>query len=270
MQGGGRDRLVVVGNGMVGHRFLEFLGERVAATGRAPFDVTVHRRGAAARLRSRRPVGVLRRQDAGGPRAGASRAVRGRRLRGPPLDARAPHRSRAPGRRGRRRRGPVRPPGARDRLVGVRAARSRARSARLLRLPHHRGPGGDLRLGGRPPGRHRRRDRRRPARARGGVRAAEAGDEDARRRAGAAADGVAARRRGRRRSAQAHRGDGRRRPHGDGQPRGRAAPTGASARCGSRTAASWTSTRSSSRRASARATSWRAPRSCRSASAAAS
>ena len=41
MQGGVRDRLVVVGNGMVGHRFLEFLGERVAATGRAPFDVTV-------------------------------------------------------------------------------------------------------------------------------------------------------------------------------------------------------------------------------------
>src|SRR3954471_4713019 len=41
MQAGGRDRLVVVGNGMVGHRFLEFLGERAAATGRAPFDVTV-------------------------------------------------------------------------------------------------------------------------------------------------------------------------------------------------------------------------------------
>src|SRR5947208_16738286 len=41
MQGGGRDRLVIVGNGMVGHRFLEFLGERAAATGRAPFDVTV-------------------------------------------------------------------------------------------------------------------------------------------------------------------------------------------------------------------------------------
>src|SRR3954468_12748053 len=41
MQGGGRDRLVIVGNGMVGHRFLEFLGERTAATGRAPFDVTV-------------------------------------------------------------------------------------------------------------------------------------------------------------------------------------------------------------------------------------
>jgi nitrite reductase (NADH) large subunit len=41
MQAGGRDRLVIVGNGMVGHRFLEFLGERAAATGRAPFDVTV-------------------------------------------------------------------------------------------------------------------------------------------------------------------------------------------------------------------------------------
>ncbi|HEY5452974.1 MAG TPA: hypothetical protein VIQ54_29675, partial [Polyangia bacterium] len=41
MQGGGRDRLVIVGNGMVGHRFLEFYGERVAASGHAPFDVTV-------------------------------------------------------------------------------------------------------------------------------------------------------------------------------------------------------------------------------------
>src|SRR6187455_3558303 len=41
MQGGGRDRLVVVGNGMVGHRFLDFYGERVTASGHAPFDVTV-------------------------------------------------------------------------------------------------------------------------------------------------------------------------------------------------------------------------------------
>src|SRR5512144_2407515 len=41
MQGGGRDRLVVVGNGMVGHKFLELLGERAAASGSAPFDVTV-------------------------------------------------------------------------------------------------------------------------------------------------------------------------------------------------------------------------------------
>src|SRR4051812_17958530 len=41
MQAGGRDRLVVVGNGMVGHRFLEFLGGRAGAAGRARFDVTV-------------------------------------------------------------------------------------------------------------------------------------------------------------------------------------------------------------------------------------
>src|SRR6185436_7131253 len=41
MQGGGRDRLVIVGNGMVGHRFLEFYGERVAAAGHVLFDVTV-------------------------------------------------------------------------------------------------------------------------------------------------------------------------------------------------------------------------------------
>src|SRR5678815_4553589 len=41
MQGGGRERLVIVGNGMVGHRFLEFLGERATTAGRTPFDVTV-------------------------------------------------------------------------------------------------------------------------------------------------------------------------------------------------------------------------------------
>src|SRR5215471_886893 len=41
MQGGGRDRLLIVGNGMVGHRFLEMLGERATAAGQAPFDVTV-------------------------------------------------------------------------------------------------------------------------------------------------------------------------------------------------------------------------------------
>jgi nitrite reductase (NADH) large subunit len=41
MQGDGRERLVVVGNGMVGHRFLEMVRDRAAATGRAPFQVTV-------------------------------------------------------------------------------------------------------------------------------------------------------------------------------------------------------------------------------------
>jgi len=41
MQGGGRERLVVVGNGMVGHRFLELYRERAAAGASAPFDVTV-------------------------------------------------------------------------------------------------------------------------------------------------------------------------------------------------------------------------------------
>ncbi|HXU06501.1 MAG TPA: FAD-dependent oxidoreductase, partial [Polyangia bacterium] len=33
--------MVVVGNGMVGHRFLEMLGERATAAGQAPFDVTI-------------------------------------------------------------------------------------------------------------------------------------------------------------------------------------------------------------------------------------
>ena len=41
MQGGGRERLVILGNCMVGHRFLEMYGERAAAAGGGPFDVTV-------------------------------------------------------------------------------------------------------------------------------------------------------------------------------------------------------------------------------------
>ena len=41
MQGGGRERLVILGNGMVGHRFLEMYGERAAVAGGGPFDVTV-------------------------------------------------------------------------------------------------------------------------------------------------------------------------------------------------------------------------------------
>src|SRR6187551_850478 len=41
MQGGGRERLVVVGNGMVGHKFLEMYGERAAAGASPPFDVTI-------------------------------------------------------------------------------------------------------------------------------------------------------------------------------------------------------------------------------------
>src|SRR6187402_2150459 len=41
MQGGGRERLVVVGNGMVGHRFLEMYRERAAAGANPPFDVTI-------------------------------------------------------------------------------------------------------------------------------------------------------------------------------------------------------------------------------------
>src|SRR3954447_17682697 len=41
MQGGGRERLVVVGNGMVGHRFLEMYRERAGAGAAPAFDVTV-------------------------------------------------------------------------------------------------------------------------------------------------------------------------------------------------------------------------------------
>src|SRR5436190_24401349 len=41
MHASGPERLVVVGNGMVGHRFLDLYGERAAAAGRAPHDVTV-------------------------------------------------------------------------------------------------------------------------------------------------------------------------------------------------------------------------------------
>src|SRR5947209_1273117 len=39
MQVGGRERLVVVGNGMVGHRFLELYGERAAAAGEPPREL---------------------------------------------------------------------------------------------------------------------------------------------------------------------------------------------------------------------------------------
>src|ERR1051325_10662309 len=41
MHAGGRERLVVVGNGMGGHRLLELFRERRAGAGRAPHDVTV-------------------------------------------------------------------------------------------------------------------------------------------------------------------------------------------------------------------------------------
>src|SRR5215510_7519301 len=41
MQAGARERLVVIGNGMVGHRFLEMYGERAGAAGGGPFEVTV-------------------------------------------------------------------------------------------------------------------------------------------------------------------------------------------------------------------------------------
>ena len=64
---------------------------------------------------------------------------------------------------------------------------------------------------------------------------------------------------GRRRAAAAHRGARRRRPHRDRQPRDRRRRRPRARAASSRTAASWTSTRSCSRPASARATSWRAP-----------
>ncbi len=165
----------------------------------------------------------------------------------------------------------LRPAGAGDGLVRLRAADPGTRRRRLLRLPDDRGPGSDPRLVGDAPGRRRRGDRRRAARARGGLRARQAGDEGPRHRVRAAADGAAARRDRRRRAAPPDRRARRRRPHRDvdqGDPRRRR--TGACARCGSRTATSWTSICWSSRPASGRATSWRAPPGCRSASAAAS
>ena len=99
----------------------------------------------------------------------------------------------------------------------------------------------------------------------------QAGDEGPRDRVRAAADGAAARRDRRRGAAPPDRGPGRRGPHRRRRPR-RSSParTAACGRCGSPTATSWTSICWSSRPASARATSWRAPRGCRSASAAAS
>ena len=147
MQGGGRERLVIVGNGMVGHRFLEMYGERAAAAGGGPFDVTVI--GEEPRLAYDR-VGLSGYFDGKTPddlaltRPGQYEAA-GFAVR---LATRA--------RRIDRERRVVEVDGAEvpyDRLllatgsVAVRAAGSRARPARLFRLPHDRRSGGDLRLG---------------------------------------------------------------------------------------------------------------------------
>ena len=257
--------LVVVGNGMVGHRFLELLLERGRRGGR----LRRHRlrRGAAARLRPRRPLDVLRRQDAPTSWRWRGRAVRGGRLHGArrrraraAIDrARAGRRRSAGGRDG-----PLRPAGPRDRL--------RIRSCRRSRGARRRAASSTARS------RIWRRSAPAAAQARGvgavigggllGLEAANAlqepGARDARRRVRAAPDGAAARRDRRRAScaqriealgvavhtAHATTRDRRRR---DGARR---------ARCASPTAASWPPTWSSSPPASARATSWRAPPGC--------
>ena len=141
---------MILGNGMVGHRFLEMYGERAAAAGGGPFDVTVI--GEEPRLAYDR-VGLSKYFDGKTPedlalaRPGQYEAA-GFAVR---LATRA--------RRIDRERRVVEVDGGRDpattRLllatgsVAVRAADSRARPARLLRLPDHRGPRGDPRLGGR-------------------------------------------------------------------------------------------------------------------------
>ena len=165
--GGGvmSERLVVVGNGMVGQRFVEALRARdtggrwrvtVLAEERRPaydrvrlsavFDgvdadeLTVHTPDAGVDLRL------------GEPATGVDRARRGGDHGG--------------------RRVPVRRAGAGHRLVRVRAAGRRHRPAGRLRLPDAGRPGRDP--GARPGAAHRRGDRRRAARPGGGERAAAA------------------------------------------------------------------------------------------------
>ena len=92
-------RLVVVGNGMVGHRFCERLVELGLA--RALRDHGL-RRGAAARLRPRAPLRVLRRARRGRALAHVARLVRRARPRAPARPRRGGDRPRARARWSRR------------------------------------------------------------------------------------------------------------------------------------------------------------------------
>ena len=117
--------------------------------------------------------------------------------------------------------------------------------AGLLRLPDHRGPRGDPR-GVAGPATRRRRHRRRPARARGGERAGPARPGDPRRRDGAPADAGAARRR-------------RRQPRWSGTSRSSASPCTPGAATGRASPATAGSSRWRSARSRSTPRSWCSP-----------
>ena len=135
-------KIVVIGNGMVGQRFLEQLAKRTRASSTSPCSARSRARpttacSSPASSRARRaddlslaPTSFFEdtRVDAAPERRACSRstAEEGRAL-------------------GALQGGAVRQAGARHRLVSVRAAGRRARPARLLRLPHDRGPRSDHR-----------------------------------------------------------------------------------------------------------------------------
>ena len=156
-------RLVVIGNGMVGHRFCERLvdlglPERFADHGL--------RRRAPPRVRPRAPLGVLRGARRGGALAHHARVVCRARARSPARPSRGGDRPRTPrGRREGRRALRLRRAGARERIDAVRASDPRRRPRRRLPLPHDRRSRGDSRVGSRRAA--SRGDRRRAARARG-------------------------------------------------------------------------------------------------------
>ena len=174
----GSESLVVVGHGMVGHRFVEALRARddAAASGRSIVLCEERRAGL-------RPGGALvLRRLLGSRRNSPSPATTTRAttwstcvLGEPRTDdrPRRPHGHHRPRRRAR-----VRRAGAGHRLVPVRAAGARPRPDRLLRLPHPRRPRRASGRAPRPPARRDgRRRRRRPARAGGRQRAAAAGHD---------------------------------------------------------------------------------------------
>ena len=192
------NKLVVIGNGMVGQRL-----PRAAGGGRTgPFEITVlgeEPRAAYDRVQlsasspARRPTICPWCRRASCEQHGIDAAPQRRAPSAIDRDAQV----RAHGAGAELA---VRQAGARHRLVSVRAAGARTRAAGLLRLPHDRRSRSDPRGAARREG--RRRDRRRPARPGSGEGAARPRPGDARRRVRAAPDGRAGRRRRRRAAAR--------------------------------------------------------------------
>ena len=212
-------RVVVVGNGMVGQRFVERSARAGPATGAWHVTVSARSRGAPTTGSRCRPTSTARRRaistscaDGVLRRPGLRAAPRTTRWSAIDRAARYGH---AP--TGGRRYGydalvlatgsyPFVPPVPGHDLPGCFVYRT----IDDLDAIRERGQGGGSATAGRAAGAGRRR---RPARARGGRRAAAARHVAARRRAGAAADAAAGRRGRRRAAAAADRGARRHRAH---------------------------------------------------------